>query len=202
MRRRVRVLITADTTSDVVVSPAAGLRCATSASGVTYPLPTIAGREALADQRRRRPTPCVGYLDRRRGTAASPAAGRRWSATAQFHADDPLTLWTPSGAARLPRRAAVRAPERAARPARDTVNVLSMDDYVRGVIPAEMPASWHPEAVKAQAVAARTYATWSRNQNPTATTRSATPPPARCTAASAPRTRAATPPSPRRRGRS
>jgi SpoIID/LytB domain protein len=29
-----------------------------------------------------------------------------------------------------------------------------------------MPASWHPEAVKAQAVAARTYATWSRSQYP------------------------------------
>jgi SpoIID/LytB domain protein len=39
-----------------------------------------------------------------------------------------------------------------------------MDDYVRGVIADEMPASWHPEAVKAQAVAARTYATWSRSQ--------------------------------------
>ena len=37
-----------------------------------------------------------------------------------------------------------------------------MDTYVKGVIPAEMPASWHPEAVKAQAVAARTYAAWSR----------------------------------------
>ena len=51
--------------------------------------------------------------------------------------------------------------------ARDTVNVLSMDDYLRGVIPTEMPASWQPEAVKAQAVAARTYATWSRSQYPT-----------------------------------
>jgi len=34
------------------------------------------------------------------------------------------------------------------------------------VIPREMPASWQPEAVKAQAVAARTYATWSRDQFP------------------------------------
>ena len=41
-----------------------------------------------------------------------------------------------------------------------------MDDYVHGVIPREMPASWQPEAVKAQAVAARTYATWSRDQYP------------------------------------
>ena len=41
-----------------------------------------------------------------------------------------------------------------------------MDDYLRGVIPREMPASWQPEAVRAQAVAARTYATWSRDQYP------------------------------------
>jgi SpoIID/LytB domain protein len=35
--------------------------------------------------------------------------------------------------------------------------VVSIDDYVRGVIAAEMPSSWHTEALKAQAVAARTY---------------------------------------------
>ena len=38
------------------------------------------------------------------------------------------------------------------------VNVVGLDDYVRGVIAAEMPSSWAPEALKAQAVAARTYA--------------------------------------------
>ena len=39
-----------------------------------------------------------------------------------------------------------------------TVNALGLEDYVRGVISAEMPSSWAPEALKAQAVAARTYA--------------------------------------------
>ena len=38
------------------------------------------------------------------------------------------------------------------------VNALSLDDYVRGVIPGEMPTSWHEEALKAQAIAARSYA--------------------------------------------
>jgi len=37
------------------------------------------------------------------------------------------------------------------------VNVLAWDDYIRGVIPLEMPTSWHPEALKAQAYAARSY---------------------------------------------
>lgn len=39
-----------------------------------------------------------------------------------------------------------------------TVDAVDLEDYVRGVISAEMPSSWAPEALKAQAVAARTYA--------------------------------------------
>jgi hypothetical protein len=38
------------------------------------------------------------------------------------------------------------------------VQVMELEDYLQGVIPAEMPASWSIEALKAQAVAARTYA--------------------------------------------
>lgn len=38
------------------------------------------------------------------------------------------------------------------------VNVVGLDDYVQGVVPAEVFVGWHDEAFKAQAVAARTYA--------------------------------------------
>ena len=38
------------------------------------------------------------------------------------------------------------------------VNEIGLDLYLRGVVPAEMPASWPAEALKAQAVAARSYA--------------------------------------------
>ncbi|MDI6783424.1 MAG: SpoIID/LytB domain-containing protein, partial [bacterium] len=37
------------------------------------------------------------------------------------------------------------------------VNILDLEEYLCGVVPREMPYSWHPEALKAQAVAARTY---------------------------------------------
>jgi SpoIID/LytB domain protein len=37
------------------------------------------------------------------------------------------------------------------------VNFVGYDDYVRGVIPKEMPLGWHLEAYKAQALAARSY---------------------------------------------
>jgi len=40
----------------------------------------------------------------------------------------------------------------------NAVNAVSLDDYVQGVVPLESPASWPIEALKAQAVAARTYA--------------------------------------------
>lgn len=38
------------------------------------------------------------------------------------------------------------------------VNVVDLDLYLRGVVPSEMPKDWAPEALKAQAVAARSYA--------------------------------------------
>jgi stage II sporulation protein D len=40
----------------------------------------------------------------------------------------------------------------------DVVNDLPLEDYVRGVVSWESPSSWPLEALKAQAVAARTYA--------------------------------------------
>ncbi|HEY5978090.1 MAG TPA: SpoIID/LytB domain-containing protein [Microlunatus sp.] len=43
-----------------------------------------------------------------------------------------------------------------------TVNTVSMENYVRAVVPSEMPTSWHPNAVRAQAVAARTYGAFLR----------------------------------------
>jgi len=39
-----------------------------------------------------------------------------------------------------------------------TINSVGLDNYVRGVVAAEMPASWPAQALNAQAVAARTYA--------------------------------------------
>ena len=38
------------------------------------------------------------------------------------------------------------------------VDELGLDAYLRGVVPAEMPATWPVEALKAQAIAARSYA--------------------------------------------
>lgn len=40
------------------------------------------------------------------------------------------------------------------------VNEVSLEDYLKGVLPSEVPSSWPMEALKAQAVAARSYAVW------------------------------------------
>lgn len=76
-------------------------------------------------------------------------------------ANSVLTLRTPSGAKQY--RGALRAApvvlrySGGATHTTATVNVLPMNTYLRSVVPAEMPASWGLEAVKAQAVAARSY---------------------------------------------
>jgi stage II sporulation protein D len=38
------------------------------------------------------------------------------------------------------------------------INMVGLEQYLYGVVPSEMPFTWHPEALKAQAVVARSYA--------------------------------------------
>ena len=40
----------------------------------------------------------------------------------------------------------------------DAINVVGLEQYLAGVVPREMPSAWPEEALKAQAVAARSYA--------------------------------------------
>lgn len=43
-------------------------------------------------------------------------------------------------------------------PQLETVDDIALEEYIKGVVSAEMPASFEPEALKAQAIASRTYA--------------------------------------------
>jgi stage II sporulation protein D len=38
------------------------------------------------------------------------------------------------------------------------INQVDLEEYVKGVVPAEVNSAWHPEMLKVQAIAARTYA--------------------------------------------
>ena len=162
---KVRVLIGADTTSDVVVAAVPGLRLTDIGAAKTYTLPTPKGvkrwRIAVGAGNKSVVDYLTGSWHRWKPDGRASLVG-----DGQLGAPTPMTLFTPSGAHSYRGSLRSASPVKGGR-ARDTVNVLSMDNYVRGVIPREMPASWQSEAVKAQAVAARTYATWSRDQFPT-----------------------------------
>jgi stage II sporulation protein D len=161
---KVRVLITGDTTPDVRVSPATGLTVTDLGATKTYTLPQLAGVDRWrlnVDGDRT----VVGYRKGSTWHRYSLGGSEFLQGDGEFRADEPLTLWIPGGSRRY------RGALRAASPTpgsstRDTVNVLTVDRYVRGVVPGEMPASWSTDALEAQAVAARTYATWSRDQEP------------------------------------
>lgn len=53
-------------------------------------------------------------------------------------------------------------PTRSDSGALNAINALDVNSYVRGVVPGEMPTSWPLDALRAQAVAARTYALTSK----------------------------------------
>ena len=162
-RGRLRVLITADTSSDVRVAPRRGLSVRSLKAHTTFRLPD----RTRIKQWRIKPKPggasAVQFRARR--------SWHRWRVfrgDSEFFAPGPIKLWVPGGASETGHR--YRGRLRSASPYdgaanRDTVNVVRVDDYVRGVLPYEMPSSWAPPALRAQAVAARTYAAWQRAQN-------------------------------------
>ncbi len=149
----IRVLITADTDDDVRVLPADGLRIREVASGNSWALP---GNGATTWRLRTVGGATVLDYDQGGWKTYRPG-GSTLAGEAEFYRPGALTLRV-AGTTRV-YRGAMRL-SRA-----NTVNVLSMDDYVKGVVPREMPASWHPEAVRAQSVAARTYGAFERAVN-------------------------------------
>ncbi len=148
----IRVLITADSDNNVQVDPAKGLRVRAVSGGSSYPVPTDVG----ATSWRLRPASGGTAVEYHQG---SWHAWRTLDGAAQFEAKVPLTLRLGSGSRIY--RGALRLVNK------DTVNVLPLEDYVKGVVPREMPASWLPAAVQAQAVAARTYAARDRSDHAT-----------------------------------
>lgn len=146
----IRVRISADTDDDVRVLPTAGLSLRTLADGATSTLP--GGRSVW----RLRPSGSSTVLDHLSGSTWT--TDRTIAGDAEFFAPGPVTLRTPGGD--HPYRGALRLAHGSG--GWDTVNVVGVDDYTRGVVPREMPASWQPAAVRTQAVAARTYAVFER----------------------------------------
>jgi SpoIID/LytB domain protein len=147
----IRVLVSADTTDDLVVAPREGLAVHDLGSGEKWLLP---GRDTTRWR--------VITVD---GTARVQWLAARWRTWRTLTGDgafsaagEPVTLVTPAGA-RAYRGRLASVPLSGGRV---TVNTVRLEQYVRGVVPLEMPALWSPAAVRAQAVAARTYAAYER----------------------------------------
>lgn len=152
---RISVLITEDTTRDVVVAARPGLEAQQVGGGRTW---TLARRAPKATRWRIVPAGDRSRLEFRIDahpwrTAATPEGRLQFAA-----GNRPIRLFLPHGSAEY--RGVLRSVP-GSRGA-DTVNVVGMEEYVKGVVPREMPATWGRAAVRAQAVAARTYATYER----------------------------------------
>ncbi len=152
-RGTIKVLITADR-RDVVVDARDGLRLTRLTGRKSFVLATVRPRATRWRIMPRGPRSVVSYRAPGRG------GWQKWTTlpgAAEFSAgSQPLTLRLPKhGSAQY--RGALRSIEK------HTVNVLPLDRYVQGVVPREVPASWPVEAVRAQSVAARTYAAFERD---------------------------------------
>ncbi len=159
----VSVLISADTSTDVQVRDRSGLSVTSLANGRTYPLRATKARwwRITPAEKGTKSAVSVRAKGTRRWTTVRTVPGQ-----AQFSAGGkPITLRTPTETRSY--RGVLRSASPAGSPGlRDTVNVVSLEDYLKGVVPREVPALWPQEAVRAQAVAARTYAAFERGASP------------------------------------
>jgi stage II sporulation protein D len=152
---RVRVLITADTDNNTTVRHRSGLTVSDLGNGKTYRLhtkrtPRVWRLKTVSGQTRLYYRTARWHLYRTGGRVALKGAG-------EFRAPGPITLRLQSGDRAY--RGGLRYVNS------DTVNVLSLEKYLRGVVPVEAFPSWQPAALQAQAVAARTYAAYERAAN-------------------------------------
>lgn len=145
------VLLTADTSDDLVVGPRSYLDVANEATGEAWRLPANgATRWRITAEGS---TSRVAYL-----TSSGWTQWKAFTGDGSFFAGNlPIRLYYGS-TSKLYRGRLIAAAPAAGSGARDTVNRLSMELYLYGVVPAEMPSSWAADALRAQAVAARSFA--------------------------------------------
>lgn len=153
---KIKVLITADTSRDVVVAARSRLTAR----------PATGGR--VVDLAKARPKARLWRIRPLAGARSSiDFKTRSWRRLTVLQGDAqlsaggrPVRLVVPGG--RRAYRGALRSASPGAGRDRDTVNVLGLDAYLKGVVAREVPAYWHREALRAQTVAARTYAAFDR----------------------------------------
>ena len=156
----IRVWISRDSDGETRIVPTAGLRASAAAGGLTLPV-TIGGSTVTAWR----------VIRTASGLVLQGLAAGTWRTqplgSAPAH-PGPISFSTPVDRVRLAMgstsveyRGFIQAV--GVGTGLRTIVVSSLEAYLRSVVPAEMPASWHPQAVRAQAVAARSYASWDQD---------------------------------------
>ncbi|MFT4264694.1 MAG: SpoIID/LytB domain-containing protein [Nocardioides sp.] len=155
----ISVLIGADTTPDTVVKARRGLVVRAADGSASW---DVSAKRPSATAWRLNP------LSATKTAIASRVGSGKWkrlttsASTLEFYAGgDPIALMLPQGRGSVAYRGTLRNAPYSGRD-HDTVNVLSLESYLRGVVASEMPSSWSAAALQAQSVAARTYAAYSR----------------------------------------
>jgi SpoIID/LytB domain protein len=150
---KIRVLIAEDIDNNTTVRATRGLRLTDTGRKKTWTLPTSKHPRAWRLRTVTRGT--AVYYKTAKWHRYRPGGRAVLTGDGQFKSATGLvTLRLPEGDRVY--RGALRFSHR------DTVNVLSLERYLRGVVPAEAYTSWEPAALQAQAVAARTYAARAR----------------------------------------
>ena len=148
----IKVWITADNDNSVRVLPGSGLTVSDTA-GHRYTVPTGAKYKSWrisrsgAGYRLRYRTSSGSYVTKSTGLSTGT-----WS----FSTRSKIVKVVLPNASVRPYRGSVALIKTGA--GGRTINNVLLEDYVKGVVPVEMPTSWAADAVRAQAVAARSYA--------------------------------------------
>lgn len=151
-RAAIKVWITADNDNELRVLPSTGLTLS-DASGKTYIPPTGSSYRLWRVKRSG-----AGFSLHYRnpdGAWVYKKTGLDTSTWIFTNTASLIKVAMPNGSVRE-YRGSVRLVKRGT--GGRTVNRVRMEDYVKSVVPSEMPTSWLPDAVRSQAVAARTYA--------------------------------------------
>ena len=134
------------------VAPAKGMTVTWGTT--TYPLPTVRRKQPVTAWRLVKASDTVLQLKARAGGAwhrmRQPGAAATFRDTAAA-----IPVVVPGGEARTYRGRVAAELESGVV---ETVNTLGVTNYLKSVVPMEMPSSWSAAALQAQAIAARTYA--------------------------------------------
>jgi SpoIID/LytB domain protein len=153
----IRIRINADTTDGLRVAVAYNLRVRDVSAGRVWTLPRSASMSQWSLD------PYGEHGTRLRSYNAKKRTWTVWTSfkgMGQFEGPAVIALVPPSGSL-TGYRGSLRTADMAG-PHFDTINILPLETYLRGVVPREAPSSWRPAALQAQAIAARTYAVYHR----------------------------------------